>query len=120
MVFLVCELTPPRKGLELANLTPTAFLLSEDAMSPVKRKAHFKRLSTEDLKKFKLDPMPEAEDVTIMLYHKRIQAQMPKDREKLQVQIPFDDVLSRIGDLKVIKIYESFSTILINFLGFTT
>ena len=101
MAYLVCMLTPPSKGSAMLETSPRTFLTSAEAMSPLKRKAYFRRLSTESMKKFRLDTAPESGDLTIALYHERTQAQMPEDREKLHVQIPFDIELSRIQDLKV-------------------
>ena len=102
MAFLTCKLTPP-KGPRLSNLSPSEFLTSTEAMSPLKRKAHLSRLSAESLKRIRLDPAPCAEDTTIGVYHERIQLLIPEDREKLHVCIPFERELGRIGDLKVIK-----------------
>jgi hypothetical protein len=74
-------------------------------MSPLKRKALFRRLSSESMKKIRLDPTPEPADSTIAVYHERTQALMPKDRDKLHIQMPFDQDLLHIRDLQVI--YEN-------------
>ena len=110
MAFLVCILTPP-KSPRMSNLTPSEFLTSVEAMSPLKRKAHFSRLSSESLKKIRLDPAPEKEDSTITEYHERIQLLLPQDRDKLHIHIPFEKELGRIQELKVIKSILSFKII---------
>ena len=47
------------------------------------------RLSSESLKKFRLDPAPVIEDSTITIYHERTQALMPEDQDKIHAHIPF-------------------------------
>ena len=90
MAHLVCKLTP-RKGSEMSKKSPNDFLTSAEAMSPLKRKAHFRRLSSESLKRFRLDPASMVEDSTITIYHERTQALMPEDRDRIHVHIPFED-----------------------------
>lgn len=101
MAYLVCKLTPPRKGSEMSHKSPSDFLTSAEAMSPLKRKAHFSRLSSESLKKFRLDPAPVLGDSTITIYHERTQALMPEDRDKIHVQIPFESELEHVRELQV-------------------
>ena len=102
MAYLLCKLTPPPKGSMLLDKSPQSFTTSAEAMSPLKRKAHFRRLSSESMKKFRLDLTPEPTDSTMAVYLERTQALMPKDREKLHIQIPFDQDLLGIRDLQVI------------------
>lgn len=100
MAFLVCKLTPPRKGSEMLELTPSAFLSSEKAISPLKRKAHLNRLSSETLKRFRLDLEPITEDSTIIgCIYNRTQALLSKDRDKFYTYIPFEWELGQVRDL---------------------
>ncbi|KAL8653489.1 MAG: hypothetical protein Q9210_002066 [Variospora velana] len=100
MAHLVCKLTPPRKGSEMSQKSPNDFLTSAEAMSPLKRKCHFRRLSSESLKKLRLDPAPVIGDSTITIYHERTQALMPEDRGKLHVDIPFEWELEQVQSMK--------------------
>lgn len=56
MAFLVCVLTP--RGIPMSTLEPADFLLSTEAMSPLKRKSHLQRLNSKSLKRLRLDPIP--------------------------------------------------------------
>lgn len=87
----------------MSNLTPSEFLTSAEAMSPLKRKAHFSRLNSESLKRFRLDPAPRTEDSTITEYHQLVRLSLPEERDKLHVSIPFEEELEGIRDLKVIE-----------------
>lgn len=102
----------------MSKKSPNDFLTSAEAMSPLKRKAHFRRLSSEALKKFRLDPEPVIEDSTITIYHERTQALMPEDRDKIHVHIPLEEELKQIQKLQVFyqDIYN-FRRILILILG---
>ncbi|KAL8965241.1 MAG: hypothetical protein Q9197_006608 [Variospora fuerteventurae] len=84
----------------MSQKSPNDFLTSAEAMSPLKRKCHFKRLSSESLKKLRLDPAPELGDSTITIYHERTEAMMPEDRAKLHVLVPFEGELKQIQELQ--------------------
>lgn len=108
MRYLVGKLTPPAKGSKASEMSPKSFLASEEAMSPLKRKARFKRLNKDMTKKFRLDPSIEDGDFTIAVYYARTQALLPNDREKLHVHIPFEAEIERIqGILRVRLIFCS-------------
>ncbi len=94
----------------MSNLTPSEFLTSTEAMSPLKRKAHLSRLSSESLKRIRLDPAPRTEDSTIIEYHERVRLLLPEDRDKLHICISFEKELGQIQDLKVIKSILSLKT----------
>ena len=96
MSHLVCKLTPPPRGSAASEMSPTSFLISEEARSPLKRKAHLRRLSTGMAKKLRLDPSAIEEDLTITMYHERTQALIPDDRKQIHVHIPFADEIERI------------------------
>lgn len=85
----------------MSQKSPNDFLTSAEAMSPLKRKCHFKRLSSESLKKLRLDPAPIKGDTTITMYHERTQDLMPEDRDKLHVLCPFEGELGQIRELQV-------------------
>ena len=107
MVYLVCELTPPPKDSQISNLAPNDSLTSKEAMSQLKRKAHFTRLSSESLKKFRPEPAPQTEDSMIMKDHERVQLLLPDDRDKLHVCIPFENEIqtlrNEVNDLKALQ-----------------
>ncbi|KAI4166709.1 MAG: hypothetical protein LQ343_007815 [Gyalolechia ehrenbergii] len=103
MAPLVCKLTPPRKGSEMSQKSPNDFLTSAEAMSPLKRTCPFRRLSSESLKKLRLEPAPVIGDSPITIYHERTQALMPEDRGKLHVHIPFEGELEQIRELQSLK-----------------
>ena len=87
-------------------MSPQSFLASEEAISPLKRKAHFRRLNKSMTKRFRLDPSVQEEDSTIAIYHARTQALMPNDRGKLHVHIPSEAEVERIqGTIQVINEY---------------
>ena len=96
MSHLVCKLIPPPKGSAASKTSPASFLISEEAISPLKRKAHLKRLSTGMAKRLRLDPLAVQEDLTITMYYKRTQALIPDDRKQIHVQIPFADEIEPI------------------------
>ena len=96
MSHLVCKLTPPPKGSAASKMSPASFLNSEEAISPLKRKAHLKRLSTGMAKRLRLDPSAVQEDLTITMYYERTQALIPDDRKQLHVHIPFAEEIERI------------------------
>ena len=79
-------------------MSPASFLISEEAISPLKRKAHLKRLSTGMAKRLRLDPSAVQEDLTITMYYERTQALIPDDRKQIHVHIPFADEIERIQD----------------------
>lgn len=83
------------KGSAASNMSPTSFLTSEEAISPLKRKAHLRRLSTGMAKKLRLDPSAATEDLTMEMYHERTKALLPDDREQVHVLIPFEDEFER-------------------------
>lgn len=85
----------------MSHKSPNDFLTSAEAMSPLKRKAHIARLSSETLKKLRLDPAPVIDDLTIAIYHERTQALMPEDRDKIHIHVPFEGELEQIRDLQV-------------------
>jgi len=96
MSHLVCKLTPPPKGSAASEMSPASFLTSEEAISPLKRKAQIRRLSTGTAKRLRLDPSAVKEDLTMTMYCERTQALMPDDREQIHVHIPFADEIERI------------------------
>lgn len=77
-------------------MSPASFLTSEEAISPLKRKAGFRRLSTGIAKRLQLDPSAIKEDLTMTMYCERTQALMPEDREQIHVHIPFGEEIERI------------------------
>ena len=92
-------------------MSPASFLISEEAILPLKRKAHFKRLSTGMAKRLRLDPSAVQEDLTITMYYERTQALIPDDRKQIHVHIPFEDEIERIQDkLQVFYKYIILST----------
>ena len=90
------QATPPSKGFAASTMSPALFLASEEAISSVKRKAHFRRFSTEMAKRLRLDPSTVKEDLTITMYHERTQTLLPVDREQFHVLIPFEDKIEQI------------------------
>ena len=75
-------------------------------MSPLKRKAHIRRLSTGMAKRLRLNPSAVQEDLTITMYYKRIQALIPDDRKQIYIHIPFGDEIERIhNELQVFYKY---------------
>ncbi len=111
MLHLVCKLTSPPKGSAASKMSPASFLTSEETISPLKRKAHFRRLSTGMAKRLRLDSSAVKEDLTITMYHERTQALMPDDREQIHVLIPFEDEIERIQNrLQVFHRYIAVSS----------
>ena len=101
MVSLVIMLTPPKKSSREANMKPEAFLMSSEAMSPLKRKANFSKLTEGTMKRFCLDPEAIEQDHTITDYHSRTQALLPGHRDQMHIHVPFEEVLNQFRDLKV-------------------
>jgi hypothetical protein len=95
MSFLVVKLTPPKKGCAAADMSPASYLVSEQAISPLKRKAHFRQISSGTAKKLRLDPIAHKDDLTITMYHERTKALMPEDRQQIHIHIPFQDEIER-------------------------
>ena len=91
-------------------MSPKEYLTSAEAMSRLKRKALFRRLSSESLKKLRLDPAPAIEDSTITIYHERTQALMPEDRDKVHIHIPFEEELEQIRELQVLFRQDFYSS----------
>ncbi len=98
--FLVCPLTPPRQGSVLSDITPVTSVSSEKAMSTVKWKAYIENLSTESLKRFRLDSAPIATNASMTIHHERSHASITSDREKLHIKRPFEKTLAKIQDPK--------------------
>jgi hypothetical protein len=100
MLELVTQLTPPRKGKAQAAMSPTSFLVASETISPLRRKTPLPSITTNQAKRFRLDPAPIAEDKTILQYHQRVSQALPEDRPKLQIAIPFEktwpDVLNSL------------------------
>jgi len=87
-------------------MSPASFLTSEETISPLKRKAHFRHLSTGMAKRLRLDPSAMKEDLTITMYHERTQALMPDDREQIHIHIPFADEIKLVqNNLQVLHKY---------------
>jgi len=85
-------------------MSPESFLIAAETVSSLKRKSRFPSITSNQAKKFHLDPTPTADDTTILKYYQRSSGELPGDRSKLHIAIPFeetwDGVLKELKDLR--------------------
>jgi len=93
MAELSVKLTPPPKSTRPAAMAPREFLLSTPTRTVVK---HRLQLDEVDAKRLRLDPTPKAEDNTIYDYYTRVSAELPQDRRKLRVVLPYEETWTSV------------------------
>ena len=88
------NITPPKPGTAESNLTPNAWLLSDQMVDILSNKDL--PIYQEEQISLSLDPVPTPNDHSILAYHKRVSEMLPNDREKLAVTMPANDWMERL------------------------
>lgn len=83
-------------------MSPNLYIVSTPALASIKRKASLQEISPSQAKRFRLEPLPTADETTVTKYQERVDQAC--GRSSLMVLIPFEQTwgrtLERIKELE--------------------